>query len=232
MLILGRCQEVGHELRHLFRLLDLRQVRCAIDHLDARPGDPLCELLRVHRRHDAVLLAPDDQRRRADPVNALLEPFVGNRPDELSSARQRPHHLDLEVHHRLPLLRRSLRRREHHLRHRAVGVSEEHAGELVLPCREHGLRLLEGHFVYPRPQVDQVRVQVAVEAAGVLVAEFPGVLSFFENSDPVCSGVDNADPGDFAGDDFGRDRLPRAPLFAHPDFSSDAISFLLICCSR
>ena len=43
-----------------------------VDRLDLGAGDALGELLRIGRRNDAVGLAPDDQGRRGDAVDAML----------------------------------------------------------------------------------------------------------------------------------------------------------------
>ena len=48
------------------------------------------ELLRVGPRHQPVVLAPDQQRGRGDAVDALLEPLVGDRPDELAGRSHGP----------------------------------------------------------------------------------------------------------------------------------------------
>src|SRR2546422_9066937 len=64
--------------------LEVRHVAGAVDRLHARAGDPPGELVGVDRRHEAVLLAPDQERRRGDAMDALLEALVGDRPDELA----------------------------------------------------------------------------------------------------------------------------------------------------
>ena len=54
----------------------------SLEHLEARAGDGGLEVVAVRGRNEAVLGAPQEQRRRLDPVQALLEPFVGQGPDE------------------------------------------------------------------------------------------------------------------------------------------------------
>src|SRR5205814_429385 len=79
--------------------LEVRHVPGAVHGLHARSGDSPRELVGVDRRHQAVLLAPHEQRRRRDAVGALLQSLVGNRPDELAGGAHRPH----EAHARLRL---------------------------------------------------------------------------------------------------------------------------------
>jgi len=63
------------------------------DHLHAGSSDSFGEFLGVTRRDDAIGVAPDDQRRRGDPMNATLEPAVGHRPNKLAGAGLRPDEL-------------------------------------------------------------------------------------------------------------------------------------------
>src|SRR5207249_4962936 len=56
--------------------LEVWDVAGAVDGLHARARDPPRELVGVDRRHEPILLAPDQERRCAHPVNALLQPLV------------------------------------------------------------------------------------------------------------------------------------------------------------
>ena len=97
-------------LEHRVRLLELRQVAGARDHLDPRARNLLRKLLRIDRRDDAVGVAPDDQRRRGDAVAALAKAAVGDRPDEFAGAGLRPDELRLasrRARRRRPARRRS-----------------------------------------------------------------------------------------------------------------------------
>ena len=95
----------AHRLDHGLGLFEMRQVAGLVDQLDLRAGDALGELLRIGRRDDAVGLAPDDQRRRRDAVNAVLEAAVGDRPDELAGAGLRPDELRQRVDARVRIAR-------------------------------------------------------------------------------------------------------------------------------
>src|SRR5258708_5649365 len=57
-------------------------------HLDVRIGQQCLEILGVAWRADAVALAPDEQGGLADPVQALAQTSVGNRPEILRRRRQ------------------------------------------------------------------------------------------------------------------------------------------------
>src|SRR5580698_3995378 len=86
-------QKIQHRLRDRLRLLKLGQVTGLRDHLHAGSSDSFGEFLGVTRRDDAIGVAPDDQRRRGDPMNATLEPAVGHRPNKLAGAGLRPDEL-------------------------------------------------------------------------------------------------------------------------------------------
>ena len=90
-------QEIAHEPRHLVGLLEMRHVPGAVDQLDAGAGYPLCKLLRVGRCDQLIRIPPDDQGRRRNPVDALLEPLVRDRPDKLSGAGLRPDKVGLRL---------------------------------------------------------------------------------------------------------------------------------------
>src|SRR5712671_3422449 len=94
-------QKITHHLNNSFRLLKMWQVRCLVDEFDARSGNSLGKLLGVSRRDDAVRVAPDDERRRANAMNAVLESSIRDRPDKLAGASKRPVELCQRVDARL-----------------------------------------------------------------------------------------------------------------------------------
>ena len=67
-------------------LLVRQHVAGAADGLDVgrRRHELLLEPLGVHRRDEPVLLAPHQQRRVGDPVEALGQPTVGDREQDLA----------------------------------------------------------------------------------------------------------------------------------------------------
>src|SRR5579863_6162136 len=69
-------EEIADQFRHRRRLFERRHVRRLIDQLDARVGNQRLELLGIDRLGQAVLLAPDDQRRRGDSMSALAQALV------------------------------------------------------------------------------------------------------------------------------------------------------------
>jgi hypothetical protein len=69
-------------------LLEVGSMAGALDDFRPCSRQSPSELLSVHARHQAVALAPHEQGRGGDPVDALLEPLVRDRPDELPG---RPH---------------------------------------------------------------------------------------------------------------------------------------------
>src|SRR3954464_59390 len=77
----SRREKTAHPRKHSFRLLEMRQVRGLVDQLNARAGNRFGEVLRIGRRDDAVLLAPDDQRRCRNTMNAMLQAAIRDRPD-------------------------------------------------------------------------------------------------------------------------------------------------------
>src|SRR5215831_13155043 len=77
-------QELADHARHRARMLDLRRVARVSHGLQTGPRDALGELVGIDGWHDAIVLAPHEQRGRGDPMDALLEPLVGNGPDELA----------------------------------------------------------------------------------------------------------------------------------------------------
>src|SRR5207249_6167346 len=83
-------QEAMYETRYSLGLLVMRQMAGTVNQLNTRIGDPFRELLGVGGRDDAVSTSPDDQRRRGDAVDVLLQPLVRDRPNEFAGARQRP----------------------------------------------------------------------------------------------------------------------------------------------
>ena len=79
-------EEIVHEPCRLAGLLETRQVAGVVDQLDAGAYDPLREVLRVGGRDHPIRRPPDDQGRRRNPVDALLEPLVRDRSDKLPGA--------------------------------------------------------------------------------------------------------------------------------------------------
>ena len=69
---------------------EMRRMARFLHHLDARARESSGELLRVREGHQPIVLAPDQERRRLDPVHALPEALVGDRPDELARASHGP----------------------------------------------------------------------------------------------------------------------------------------------
>src|SRR5581483_1771641 len=133
-------QKVAHQPRHRLRPLQVRQVAGAVDQGDPGARDPLREVVGVGRRDEAVLLPPDDQRGGADAVDVLLEPAVGDRPDELPGAGLRPGKADLRVDSLVGI----------------VGQAEEALGRLALGVREQQppqLLWRDDHRVPHRPLV-------------------------------------------------------------------------------
>src|SRR5881296_1392786 len=72
------------------RLLQVGSVAGSLHDLDASLHQPAGELVRVRERDQPVVLPPDQQRGRLDAVDSLLQPLVGNRPDELAGAPHGP----------------------------------------------------------------------------------------------------------------------------------------------
>ena len=104
-------QKIAHRLNDGFRLLEMWQVRCLVDEFDPRSGNSLGKLLRISRRDDAVRVAPDDERRRANAMNAVLESSIRDRPDKLAGASKRPVELCQRVDARLRIFGTSKKRR-------------------------------------------------------------------------------------------------------------------------
>ena len=90
-----------------------------IDQVDPRTGNSLGKFVRILWRDDAVRLAPYDQRRRGDAVNAIFEPAVGNRPDELTGAGLCPDELRERVDALRGIARNTTKRRA-----AALGIGE------------------------------------------------------------------------------------------------------------
>src|SRR5215470_5428204 len=122
-----RAQEAADGLRHGGGLLQVRGVSRLLHRLHRGLRDVPRELLRVHRRHDAVLGAPDEERGRLHAVDALLEPFVGNGPDEFAGGAHGPR----ESHLRVDPRRLVVGLGEKHARGRSPGIAEDVSGHLV-----------------------------------------------------------------------------------------------------
>src|SRR5262249_56855766 len=71
----------------------MRQVTGLLDELDPCVADSSSKLLSIDRRDDAVGRAPDDQRRRRNPMSVPAESAIGDRPDEFPRAGLRPDEL-------------------------------------------------------------------------------------------------------------------------------------------
>ena len=83
-------QKIAHRLNDGFRLFEMWQVRCLVDEFDPRSGNSLGKLLRIYGRNNAVRVTPDDERRRANAVYAVLESAVRDRPNKFAGAGERP----------------------------------------------------------------------------------------------------------------------------------------------
>jgi len=110
----------------------VRRVAGPRHHLDPRIVEAPRELLGVGARHQAIGLAPHQQRRRADAVDALLQALVGNRPDELAG---RPHRPGQPGPRERPFLG-VLGHREHRAGGGAVGLVE-HVGRHLGRPQQH-----------------------------------------------------------------------------------------------
>jgi hypothetical protein len=81
-------KKTAHRLHHRLGLLEMGKVSSPVDEFGTRSGNSPGEFLRIGQRDDAVRLAPDDQRRRCNAVDAILKSAIGDRPDELAGAGQ------------------------------------------------------------------------------------------------------------------------------------------------
>src|SRR5690349_11551813 len=104
------------------------QVRRLVDELDPRAGNSLGELLGVSRRDNAVGVAPDDERRRADAMNAVLESSIRDRPDKFAGAGKRP----VELRQRVDACLRIFWNLEEASRGFAIGISKQRASACFL----------------------------------------------------------------------------------------------------
>src|SRR5262249_9413787 len=75
-------EEGFHQRRDASRMLHVRRVPCALPPLDPRLGKPGGNPLGIRERPEPILISPDQERRRLDPMNAFPESLVGNGPDE------------------------------------------------------------------------------------------------------------------------------------------------------
>ena len=67
-------------------LVEFGEMPGAGDHLCLRPpGNSLGDTFGIAARHDAIVLTPDQQRRRADQLQPLLELRVAERPEDARS---------------------------------------------------------------------------------------------------------------------------------------------------
>src|SRR6266478_7046024 len=92
-MLLSAAQEGAYHLRHRLRTFEMRQVTSLLDEFDPCVGDSSSKLLSISRRDDAVGRAPDDERRRRNPVSVPAESAIGDRPDEFTRAGLRPDEL-------------------------------------------------------------------------------------------------------------------------------------------
>ena len=142
-------QKIAHRLNDGFRLLEMWQVRCLVDEFDPRSGNSLGKLLRIGRRDDAIRVAPDDERRRADAMNAALESAVRDRPDEFAGACKRPDELCQRVDARLRISRNI----EEASRGFAIGIGKQRAPAHFV-AKNHPV--LDRIVVSPQPdRIDQ-----------------------------------------------------------------------------
>src|SRR5208282_5813874 len=86
-------EKFADRLDDLLLLFEVRQVAGPLDQRDLRAGNALRKLLRIDRRDDAVGVAPDDQGRRRDAMDAPAQAAIGDRPDELAGAGLGPDEL-------------------------------------------------------------------------------------------------------------------------------------------
>src|SRR5207244_5278869 len=63
-------EKAEHRVGELRRPLDRRQVPAALDHVEPRAGNALAVALAVHERYEAVLSAPEDERRGRDTAES------------------------------------------------------------------------------------------------------------------------------------------------------------------
>src|SRR5215218_6828205 len=68
----------------------MRQGSSVVDELDARSRNSFGKLLRIYRRNNTIRLTPEDERRGANAVYAVLESAIGDRPNKLAGASERP----------------------------------------------------------------------------------------------------------------------------------------------
>ena len=113
-------------------LLQMRRVAGARHHLEPRVRDPSRELLGVRARDQAVVLSPEQQGRRGDAVDALLEPLVRDRPDELAGRAHGPREAGPREGARLRLGGH----REHRLRGGTVRLVED-VGRHLRRAQQH-----------------------------------------------------------------------------------------------
>src|SRR5262245_32147068 len=84
-------------MRVRLRLLQPDQVTGIRNRFETRVWNPITEDLAVRRRHEAVARSPQDQRRRGDAREALLEAVLGNREEELGGRSEAAHEADQQL---------------------------------------------------------------------------------------------------------------------------------------
>src|SRR5262249_11598543 len=90
---LSAAKKGAHHFRHGLRMFEVWHVAGVVNEFDPCVGDSSSKLLSINRRDDAVGRAPDDERRRRNPVSVLAEAAVGDRPDEFTRTGLRPDEL-------------------------------------------------------------------------------------------------------------------------------------------
>src|SRR5262249_45782485 len=111
----------AHHFRHGPRMFAAWQMAGGVNEFDPCVGDSSSKLLSINRRDDAVGRAPDDERRRRNPVSMLAESAVGDRPDEFTRTGLRPD----ELRERIDALSRIARNIEEAPRRLSVAVGQE-----------------------------------------------------------------------------------------------------------
>src|SRR5262245_22328457 len=145
------------------RLLEPDQVAGTRDRLETRVRNPVPEDGSVRWRDEAIALAPDDQGRRGDAVQPLLEPVLGDREVKLGGRPEAAHEADEELDllfGAVVLFADQAGEREHLLRGRTGLIVEEIRHQLVRHVPEE---VDDGRLV--APQSDRGRQRQAADLA-------------------------------------------------------------------
>src|SRR5215475_13675279 len=89
--VLDAHAETQEQMCVRLRLLEPDQVAGTRDRLETRVRNPVPEDGAVRWRDEAIALAPDDQGRRGDAGQPLLEPVLGDREVELGGRPEAAH---------------------------------------------------------------------------------------------------------------------------------------------